>query len=160
MIKKYYSEFFKGKISEKEYWKRCMRDLGIRKDYKKLRKVLLESFNLNKEVAELVKDLRKNYQVGLLSDQTKERYSYLNRKFNIEEKFDFTVISFREGLRKPQTKIYEVAVQKTGSEPENCIYIDDLKHNLSPAEELGIKTIHYRNNEQLKQDLKMLGVNF
>jgi FMN phosphatase YigB (HAD superfamily) len=38
------------------------------------------------------------------------------------------------------------------------VFIDDMKENLSAAEEFGLKTIHFTGADQCKQALQGLGV--
>ena len=42
--------------------------------------------------------------------------------------------------------------------PEEIIFIDDGEKNLKAPAELGIKTIHFKEVNQLIDDLKQLGV--
>ena len=52
------------------------------------------------------------------------------------------IIESREiGVRKPENKFYEIALDKTGCNPEEVIFLDDLGINLKPAKALGMTTI-------------------
>lgn len=157
-IKKYYKPYFSGRISEKEFWEKSLKDLGIDEGWKKLRDRLLNFFELQEGMSELINKLRENYSVGLLSDQTNEWWPYLDEKYNISNNFDFTIISAETGYHKPQKEIYELALNEAGSKPEECIYIDDLEKNLDPAEKLGMKTILFKNPKQIKKELESFGI--
>jgi len=56
-------------------------------------------------------------------------------------------------VRKPNPKIYEFALAKTGSSPEETIFIDDKQRMLEPARKMGIKTILFISPRKLKEDL-------
>jgi putative hydrolase of the HAD superfamily len=60
-----------------------------------------------------------------------------------DELFDGVVISGDEGIRKPARRMYELGAERTGVAPEACVYVDDLPFNLTPAEEMGMATIHH-----------------
>jgi putative hydrolase of the HAD superfamily len=60
-----------------------------------------------------------------------------------EELFDGVVISGEEGIRKPSKRMYELGAQRAGAVPSECVYVDDLPFNLTPAEELGMATVHH-----------------
>jgi epoxide hydrolase-like predicted phosphatase len=76
-----------------------------------------------------------------------------------DELFDGVVISAEEGIRKPARKMYELGAQRAGAEPSECVYVDDLPFNLSPAEELGMATIHHTSAETTIPALEdLLGV--
>lgn len=60
-----------------------------------------------------------------------------------DELFDGVVISAEEGIRKPAVKMYELGAERAGVSPADCVYVDDLPFNLTPAEELGMATVHH-----------------
>jgi putative hydrolase of the HAD superfamily len=60
-----------------------------------------------------------------------------------DELFDGVVISAEEGIRKPAVKMYELGAERAGADPTACVYVDDLPFNLTPAEELGMATVHH-----------------
>ncbi len=60
-----------------------------------------------------------------------------------EELFDGVVISGEEGIRKPSRRMYELGAERAGVEPEECVYVDDLPFNLTPAEEMGMAVVHH-----------------
>lgn len=184
---KYYKSYFSGDINEEEFWESFLGDLKIKENWRKFREQLLNNFEPNEGMFKLIDNLRKKgYKVALLSDQTKEWWPFLNKKYKIDSHFDYCLISYKLGINKPDvqvymtmrgnyksdpeaykkskkykpdTKIYKLALEKCKSKPEDTIYIDDLKHHLGPPEELGIKTIFYESTEQLKKDLEKLSIN-
>ncbi len=154
MIESHYKDYFSGKITEEEYWTRCLSDLNIRADWKKLRSKLIESFDIQAEVIEAIQNLKQQgHRIGLLSDQSKEWWLELDKKYNISQNFDFVIISALEGISKPNSEIYKLMLSKTNNKPQECIYIDDLEHNLSPAKQLGMQTIFFQNPKQLNKKL-------
>ena len=50
-----------------------------------------------------------------------------------DELFDGVVISAEEGIRKPSRRMYELGAERAGVAPEDCVYVDDLPFNLTPA---------------------------
>jgi epoxide hydrolase-like predicted phosphatase len=60
-----------------------------------------------------------------------------------DELFDGVVISAEEGIRKPAVKMYELGAERADAAPADCVYVDDLPFNLTPAEELGMATVHH-----------------
>jgi len=55
--------------------------------------------------------------------------------------FDQVVESFRVGMRKPESRIYELACRKLDVSPVDAIFLDDLGTNLKTARALGMATI-------------------
>lgn len=61
--------------------------------------------------------------------------------------FHGVVISGEEGIRKPARRMYELGAERAGVAAERCVYVDDLPFNLTPAEELGMATVHHTSAE-------------
>src|SRR3954451_3546432 len=59
----------------------------------------------------------------------------------VAELFDATVISGREGFRKPDPQMYTLGAERLGVAPEACVMVDDLPFNLEPAAALGMATV-------------------
>jgi epoxide hydrolase-like predicted phosphatase len=73
-----------------------------------------------------------------------------------DELFDGVVISAEEGIRKPAMKMYELGAERAGADPADCVYVDDLPFNLTPAEELGMATVHHTDAETTIPQLELL----
>jgi epoxide hydrolase-like predicted phosphatase len=75
------------------------------------------------------------------------------------ELFDGIVISAEEGVRKPSRRMYELGAERAGVRAEECVYVDDLPFNLTPAEELGMAVVHHTSAERTIPELeRLLGV--
>jgi putative hydrolase of the HAD superfamily len=72
------------------------------------------------------------------------------------EIFDGVVISGEEGIRKPSRRMYELGAARAGIALEQCVYVDDLPFNLTPAQELGMATVHHTNAETTIPELERL----
>lgn len=51
---------------------------------------------------------------------------------------DVKVVSGEVGLRKPDPAIYALAAERLGVALEECAFVDDLEHNVTAADELGM----------------------
>jgi epoxide hydrolase-like predicted phosphatase len=95
-------------------------------------------------------------KTGLISN------SWGTRRYDrakLAELFDGIVISGDEGMRKPSPEMYILGAERIGLEPSECVYVDDLPFNLTPAAELGMSTVHHINAEQTIPELeRLLGV--
>jgi putative hydrolase of the HAD superfamily len=72
------------------------------------------------------------------------------------ELFDGVVISAEEGVRKPSSRMYELGAERAGVAPELCVFVDDLPFNLTPAQELGMATVHHTSAESTIPQLEQL----
>jgi putative hydrolase of the HAD superfamily len=70
--------------------------------------------------------------------------------------FDGVVISGEVGIRKPTPEIYELGAAAIELAPGDCVFVDDLPFNLTPAAELGMATVHHVQAEQTITELEQL----
>jgi putative hydrolase of the HAD superfamily len=59
----------------------------------------------------------------------------------LSEYFEVIIESCVTGVRKPERKIYELALSGLGVAPERAVMLDDLGINLKPARAMGMATI-------------------
>ncbi|GAA6007945.1 hypothetical protein JCM11491_006551 [Sporobolomyces phaffii] len=68
--------------------------------------------------------------------------------------FDEYIESCVEGLRKPDPRFFQLALDKLGIKAEEAVFLDDIGHNLMAARKLGIRTIrvvHGRSHEAVRE---------
>jgi putative hydrolase of the HAD superfamily len=58
--------------------------------------------------------------------------------FDLDALADVVVISSEIGIRKPSRKIYAIACERLGVDPQQAVMVDDLQQNLDGAARLGI----------------------
>lgn len=86
-----------------------------------------------------------------LWDLTVEAYPFLGM-------FDDRVLSSEVGVSKPQRRIYDVMIERTGLKPEELVFVDDREENLATAQALGIRCVLFENDALLKDDLAEMGL--
>lgn len=73
--------------------------------------------------------------------------------------FDHVLESSKIGARKPEPRVYEIALGHLGSAPAETVFLDDLGINLKPARALGLHTIKVTSAEQALGELEpLLGI--
>jgi putative hydrolase of the HAD superfamily len=149
-----------GEIALDDYLDRtvfsCPRNFS-REEFKRV------MFSLSQPYADrlqLAKDLAHSgkYFMGTLNNESRELDIYRIQTFGLRELFDVFISSCFVGLRKPDEAIYRRALDLTQKEPAECCFIDDREENLAPATKLGMKVIQAKNTEQMRKELKELGV--
>jgi putative hydrolase of the HAD superfamily len=108
---------------------------------------------INQELVVLIHKLRPNYKVGLLSNAWGDLRQVLDTRIPIGHLFDDLVISAEVGLGKPDPRIYHLAVERLGVQPNEAVFVDDVLANVEAASAIGLNAIHYQNNPQLFSDL-------
>lgn len=93
------------------------------------------------DTKECLKKLKCKYKIGIIANQsfgTTERLE----NFGILKYIDLVIASAEEGVAKPNKKIFEIALNKSGCEPNQAIMIGDrIDNDIVPAKALGMKTI-------------------
>ncbi len=105
------------------------------------------------QVMDYVCDLQKNYKVYILSDAINVAQDDAFTQ-TLRLKFDGYYVSYEQGFKKPDPEAFLNVLTKTNSRPEESIFIDDTKINVIAANQLGIKSIVYKNLKQLKKEIK------
>ena len=73
--------------------------------------------------------------------------------------FDTVLESSKLGVRKPDPRFYDLALDAVGVAPAEAVFLDDLGINLKPARALGITTIKVAEPDQALAELEgVLGV--
>ena len=151
---------FNGQVSEDEYWKRIIRKHGWKIEVGELKRIVRENFKEIGGVREILEMLRAHgFKLGMLSNHGREWAEYISKKYGYEMLFHSTLYSFEVAISKPDKKIYKILLEKLGSKPEECLFIDDDGKNITAAKELGMKTILFKDAEQLRHELISLGIN-
>ncbi|GAA1458020.1 HAD family phosphatase [Nocardiopsis exhalans] len=97
-----------------------------------------------------------DYRLALLTNNVVEWEELWRATVPADELFDVVVNSAHEGVRKPAREIYEIVLERLGTKPERCVFVDDLEANLVAAAELGMATVHFRDNDQAAAELTEL----
>ena len=70
--------------------------------------------------------------------------------------FDLVIESSLVGARKPESRFYQIALERLDIEPRQAVYLDDLGINLKPARALGMTTIKVDSPEQALRELETI----
>ncbi len=110
----------------------------------------------NEPLFAYIKELKKDYKVGFLSNVAG---NYLNELFSNQQMalFDAVSLSYQTGVVKPQSRAYEIIAEELKVKLSEAVLIDDQVSNVSGARQAGMQAILYRASvNQLKLDLQPL----
>lgn len=117
-----------------------------------------ETKNIDFDVLDLVKKLKKTYKVYLLTD-TFDAHDEVNMEQQVYVEFDYVFKSYKMGIGKFEgDMIYREVLQKIQCLPAECIVIDDKEQNIRSAAGLGMHGVIYKNLPDLKSHLHDLGI--
>ncbi len=122
--------------------------------YEDFKRCYFSCYKIKKDMHVFAKSLCENFEVVLLSNFGDE-FDLFNKKWKLDKIFgEKMFVSYKIGLRKPDSKIYLYVLKELNRRPEDVIFIDDSLENVEGAEAVGIKGILFTDLEQLKNDLK------
>jgi len=148
-----------GKISGEQMAQLIEEHFGLSVKFSDIfQEIYLNSVSLNDELLSKIKHWKETYHLGILSNASPYRITADNT-LKLYEDFSHLVISCDIGLKKANEDIFSFYLNKTGFCAEECVFIDDKEKNTKAAKELGFNVIHYKNNNQLYEELQSLGVN-
>jgi HAD superfamily hydrolase (TIGR01509 family) len=107
----------------------------------------------------LLEKLSKNCQLALLSNTDPIHMSHAETHFPFFRFFSVRIYSFHVGASKPDPLIYREALRACKVRAEEAVYIDDVAAYVQAAQRLGMAGVVFQAPEQLKQELRALGVN-
>jgi 2-haloacid dehalogenase len=109
---------------------------------------------------EVFKELKDSgrYKIYALTNWSQETFPVALERFDFLHWFDGRLVSGEEMTRKPFPDIYEKLIQRFSIDPTKALFTDDNLRNLKPAEEIGMKTIHFINPDQFRIELVKLGL--
>ncbi|MCK5855938.1 MAG: HAD family phosphatase [Bacteroidales bacterium] len=97
---------------------------------------------------QLIKDLRKNYKLFLLSNTNRIHADYYNKDLinnhnidDLDSIFDKVYYSHDIGLRKPDNAPFEYLLNDQNIKPNESLFIDDALPNILTANQMGINSI-------------------
>lgn len=154
------NELYKtGKMSDDEFWSWAISEWGIRMTVPEVIQLLLSGYEVNTRVEEVVRKVKSSgYKTLVCTNNFPARIKGLQERFSFLDNFDVAVLSYEEGLVKPQVEIFEVLVKKAGVVPEEIFLADDTQAVLDSASALGIQTVHYTDFNAFIEKLQALGV--
>jgi len=123
--------------------------VGHRPHLHRFREVYFEALHPNGEMIELMRELKASgLNMALLTNNVREWEPLWRSMLPVDEIFEEIVDSAFVGCRKPEARIYELTLERIGMRGEECIFIDDLHPNCEGAEAIGMRAVHFRDNEQ------------
>ena len=145
-----------GTLTEEEYWRQfriATGSLAQLPNESLLVRRYGVGFKIFDEVVNLARLLKeRGIKIAVLSNSIKPHYE-VNKRVGLYDHFPVQIFSYQVGLRKPDRRIYELALNSLQTFASSCLFIDDREQNVEAAKNLGIHGHLFVNTELLKVDL-------
>lgn len=98
------------------------------------------------------------WKLAAVNNEARELNDYRVAQYSLDRYLNSFFSSCYVGLRKPDPKIYQLALDVLRVKPEEAVFIDDREENAKAAAALGIQAIRYSGEAALYSALAELGV--
>ena len=141
-----------GKLTIEETIRTCLEELGIRNE--DLVHLIVENRRKNQEgvfartpdeTVELLKELKaRGIKIGLISNCYSDEAQAI-RDSVLFPYFDCAMLSYEQGVTKPDPEIFKRAMNALGVSADECLYVGDGgSKELFAARDVGMKTVQAR----------------
>ncbi|HEY4046819.1 MAG TPA: HAD family phosphatase, partial [Acidobacteriaceae bacterium] len=100
---------------------------------------------------------RAGFLIGILSNMGEGVHRAMRDSFTWLDQFDTHVWSYEVGMVKPDPAIYAEAVRRLRIQPAEALFIDNLEINVAGARDAGLRSVVFRDVDQLSQELREQG---
>lgn len=146
-------EMERGEITEVEFLEKLTESLepllGHRPELHRFKEIYFETLDPNPPMIDLMRELKRSgYRMAMLTNNVREWEPLWRPMLPVDEIFETVVDSGFVGCRKPESKIYQIVLDRIGLPAEACLFVDDVLVNCEGAEKAGMTAVHFQDNEQ------------
>lgn len=151
--------FDRGEISEQQFHQSLCRKLDVSVPIDELKHAASDIFELNQPIVPVLDQLQQlDVRLVLLSNTSSPHLEFIQRNYDVLERFDALAVSFEVQAIKPEEAIYRRAIELAGCEPAECFYTDDIENYVIKGRELGLQAEIFVGVEPLIRQLNQLGL--
>jgi putative hydrolase of the HAD superfamily len=152
-----------GKLTGLEFWRKIVNGASLNLDSKAIDE--LNSWDArmwttqNPVMLAWQQNLKQHgLLTAILSNMGDSVLENMQREFDWLSNFDVLLWSFQLKMAKPDPAIYQHALEKLGTRPEETLFIDDKNVNIEAARALGINAILFSTVDDLRTELIATGL--
>ena len=110
-----------------------------------------EGGGMRQEVVALASDVkRRGFQTAIVTNNAKEFRENWTKSVPVDDICHAIVDSSEVGIRKPDPRIFEIALEQLGNiDPARTIFVDDFEANIVAAEAMGIRGVLMKDDYHL-----------
>jgi putative hydrolase of the HAD superfamily len=142
-----------GKTTPEEFFSGLRAELSLSISYEEFKPLWCRIFTPIPGMKEIVKQLKGNCRLALLSNTNALHFEYLLEQYPILSLFDHHFLSYRLHLLKPDPAIYRAVLDFFHAEPQDMIYFDDIPAYADAALALGIEAVRFESAGQVREIL-------
>jgi FMN phosphatase YigB (HAD superfamily) len=153
-----FEQYELGILSTRDFFEGLKEALVFDGTIENLREICSDIFEPIEKNITLAYATSKRYPLGVLSNTNHAHIDFIHKRYEVLNMFAVRIYSYEEGVRKPDSRIYELAVRALKVTPEQSLLIDDLAENVNAARDLRWNAIHYVADLDLEEAMRSYGV--
>jgi 2-haloacid dehalogenase len=110
-------------------------------------------------IEDTVQILRELHAAGIplyaLTNWSDELFPAARNRFDFLDLFEDIVVSGKEGVAKPDPRIFTILQDRIGHRLDACIFVDDSQRNVEAAAKAGLDAILFTDTGHLRKDLTL-----
>jgi putative hydrolase of the HAD superfamily len=152
-------EMERGEITEVKFLEQLTEHLepllGHQPEMHRFKEIYFEALEPNPAMIELMRELKaEGFQMAMLTNNVREWEPLWRSMLPVDEIFETVIDSGFVGCRKPESKIYQLTLERIGRSAEDCLFIDDVLVNIEGARKAGLHAVHFQNNAQAIPEIR------
>ncbi|MGE3315069.1 MAG: HAD family hydrolase [Planctomycetaceae bacterium] len=148
-------DFERGRVSDVEFCRGLGAAAGFGFELEALKHAGSNIFVLNKPMLPILDALKaRGHRLVLLSNTSVAHFEFIEREYDVLERFDDFVLSFRVGSLKPDAAIYQAALATIDCEPAECFYTDDIAAYVEAGRTYGLQAEVFTDSAALLEQLR------
>lgn len=109
---------------------------------------------LNVELANYFRSLRPKYKTAIISNSFVGAREKEAEHYQFDTICDFIIYSHEVGLSKPDPRIFVLACERLGLQPNEIIFVDDHADVYASAVEMGMHCFEFKDNAQIIAEIE------
>ncbi len=157
---KFRNELDSGEYNNTQYWTavldECNSPIEKEAHIDTLVEMDLDGFSMmNKNMLSWAKELKlSGITTLIISNMATSTYEALMVKHEWMNYFDEVVISGIIHINKPDSRIFNLAVERAQVHAHEMLFIDDVAHNVEGAKKAGLQALHFTTTTNLAKDVE------
>ena len=152
-----WQEALVGRKTAEEFWHEIGPELGLNSvnQVVAFRHRYRADEAINQGVLDLISRLHGNYKLAVLSNSPPGLTNWL-ADWKMLNFFDAVFCSGDEGIAKPDSRAFELTLERLEVKPDEAVFIDDTREHVHAAQKLGLQGILFTTAEELEKELDLL----
>ncbi|VAX41469.1 hypothetical protein MNBD_PLANCTO02-2484 [hydrothermal vent metagenome] len=148
-------QYERGELTDTQFHHKLEQQTNCKADITELRQATSDIFILNHEILPLLDLLKtEGYRLIILSNTCSAHITFIQKQWQLLDKFDDSILSYKVQALKPEPKIYKAVLQIIDCKPHEAFFIDDIPQNITQARQHGLQGVTFTGTASLIKTLR------